>query len=202
MLTEQQLDTLTVVLQQGADGASSALSLWVGRAAGIVMQRVGQLEMADAVALLGDADELIVACVMTIKGRLTGILILAFDDASGWSLTDLLLNLSTESTSAWDEIARSAVLETTNIVGCAYLNSLSRLLKNLGEPPELLPSPPQFVRDFAASLLQSSLLNQAASSSTIFLTETSFHLEGTRANWKLLFVPDAESLPVLRRMLM
>lgn len=201
MLTEQQLEALTVVLRAGANEASLALSRWVSRPAEFVVQRVEQLDLADAVAVLGLSDEPITACMMTIEGRLTGELILAFDDASGWALTDLLLDLPPGSTSVWGEVERSAVSETTNIVGCAYLNSLSRLLMRLGEPPELLPSPPQFARDFAAALLEAALLNQAMTSSTIFLTETSFHLEGTPANWKLLFIPDTESLPLLRRML-
>ena len=48
--------------------------------------------MADAVAILRP-EEPITSCVMTIEGRLTGRLILAFDDASGWALSELLLDL-------------------------------------------------------------------------------------------------------------
>lgn len=201
MLTERQLEALTEVFREGAQQASLACSRWVGRATEIVVQSVEQLQMGDAVAVLGATEEPIGACIMTIDGRLTGGLMLAFDDASGWALTDLLLELPTGSSSAWGELERSAVLETTNIVGCAYLNSLSRRLQRLGEPPELLPSPPQFARDYASAILQSVFLNQVMNSDTIFLTETRFHLDGTPANWNLLFVPDTASIPTLQRML-
>ena len=78
---------------------------------------------------------------MSIEGRLTGRLILAFDDASGWALTELLLELAPDPAQPGAKLDRSAVLETTNIVGCGYLNSLSRRLQRLGEPPEPMPSP-------------------------------------------------------------
>lgn len=201
MLTERQLDALTEVFREGAQDASLACSRWVGRSAQILVQRVEQLEMAEAVAVLGASEEPISACIMAIEGRLTGGLMLAFDDASGWALTDLLLELPPGSCSTWGEMERSAVLETTNIVGCAYLNSLSRLLRRLGEPPELMPSPPQFTRDYASAILQSVFLNQVMSSDTIFLAETQFHLDGTPTNWNLLFVPDADSISTLRRVL-
>ena len=201
MLTERQLDALTEVLREGAEEASLACSRWVGRQPQIVVQRVELLDMGDAVAIIGATEEPLGACVMAITGRLTGALLLAFDDASGWALTDLLLDHPAGSSTAWDELERSAVLETTNIVGCAYLNSLSRLLQQVGEPPELLPSPPQFTRDYASAILQSVFLNQVLSSDTIFLTETQFHLDGIPASWNLLFVPDSDSIPILQRML-
>ena len=157
--------------------------------------------MADAVAILGASEEPITSCVMTIEGRLTGRLILASDDASGWALSELLLDLPPGSCSAWVKSSASRCSKTINIVGCAYLNSLSRLLQRLGEPPELMPSPPQFSRDYASAVLQALFLDQVMSSDTIFLTETRFHLDGTPANWNLLLVPDADSIPTLRRML-
>lgn len=201
MLTERQLDALTAVFREGAQEASLSWSRWVGRPAEIVVQRVQQLDMADAVAILGASEEPIAACIMAVDGRLRGGLLLTCDDASGWALSDLLLELPPGSCSTWGETERSAVLETTNIVGCAYLNSLSRLLTRLGGPPELMPSPPQFTRDYASAVLQSAYLNQVMSSDTIFLTDTRFHLDGAPANWNLLFVPDADSLPILGRML-
>lgn len=201
MLTEQQLETLTKIFREGAEEASRAGSVWIGRTAQITVQRLEQLDMGDAVAVLGASAEPISAGILSIKGGLTGALMLAFDDASGWELTDLLLELPAGSSTAWNELERSALLETTNIVGCAYLNAMSRFLWRLGEPSGLLPSPPQFARDYASAILQSVFLNQIMSSDTIFLAETQLHLDGTPANCNLLFVPDSDSIPIIQRML-
>ncbi len=163
-----------------------------------MVQRVVQVELAEAAAILGVADEPINACVMAVSGRITGRLILAFDDRSGWALTDLLTNRSPGAAQEWGELERSAVLETANIVGCGYLNSLSRHFAPAGATADLLPSPPEFIRDYAYAILESTLIDQAFSANTVFLTEADFHLEGTPANWNLLFLPDAASLPELQ----
>lgn len=197
LLTPAQLDALLTAFRDGAREASIAWSRWVGRHTEIAVARVDQLAMAEATELLGAAEEPLAACVMTITGRLSGALILAFDDASGWALADLLLDQPPGTASQWGEVERSAALETANIVGCAYLNALSRLFQRSSQPAELLPSPPKFTRDFAATLLQFALLDQAMVSDVIFLTETTFHVEETPANWNLLFVPSAGSVPTL-----
>lgn len=95
----------------------------------------------------------------------------------------------------------SAALETANIIGCAYLNSLQKHLPGDADACELLPSPPIFQRDYAQSLPQFALMSQLMESDTVFLTETNFHVDGTRMDWTLLLVPDGSSMDVLRRLL-
>ncbi len=198
MLNQNQLDSLTAIFQEGAKHASEALSRWIGRPTELIVQRVVLLALADAAAVLGIADEPINACVMGVAGRLTGRLMLAFDDRSGWALTELLTMRPLGSASEWSELERSAALETANIVGCSYLNSLSRYLSRSGPDADLLPSPPEYVRDYAYAILESAMLDQALHSNTVLLTETDFHLEGTPATWNLLFLPDDSSVHELQ----
>lgn len=201
LLTPAQLEALLAVLRDGALEASRAWSRWVGRPTEVAVERVEQLALAEATDILGPADEQVGACLMALAGRLAGGLMLVFDDPSGWALADLLLEQPQGTACHWGDIEQSAVLETTNIVGCAFLNALSRRFQQLGETAELLPSPPRFTRDFAGTILQCALLNQAMASDTVFLSETAFHVDRMPANWNLLFVPDADSVPTLARML-
>jgi chemotaxis protein CheC len=93
----------------------------------------------------------------------------------------------------------SAVLETTNIVCCAYLNSLARILpEDATDGSDLIPSPPRFGHDFAASLIESALMGQVAATDRVLLAETRFQIDGSPVHWTLLFVPDAESMIRLR----
>jgi chemotaxis protein CheC len=128
---------------------------------------------------------------MAMNGGLTGTMIFAFDDACGLSLTDLLLNHPSGTAREWGEMECSAALESTNIIGCAYLNSLVR---HLPYSMELVPSPPVFRRDFAESLLQAAFMDQAMAANFIFLARARFEIRGAPLNWSLLFIPDAPSL--------
>src|SRR5262245_40320426 len=111
MLTEQQLADLTTLFRHGSDDASVALSRWLGRSARISVEQVEQVPLSEATAVLGDADGPMCFCAMALEGRLTGELILAFDDDSGLALADLLLERPVGSATAWGEVEQSAALE-------------------------------------------------------------------------------------------
>ena len=202
MLSDLQLAGLTTIFRHGSDDASSALSRWLGRPARISVEEVEQVPLHEATGVLGDGDHPVCCCAMSLEGRLTGELILAFDDASGLALADLLLERDVGTAKQWGEIEQSAALETANIIGCAYLNALARCFPDpAADSRDLLPSPPRFIRDFAASLMQSALMNQAMASDLVFLTRTEFHIEATPVDCDLLFVPDAGSCEALRELL-
>jgi chemotaxis protein CheC len=202
MLNDQQLKALTIVFRHGEEEASSALAKWLGRPARVSVECVEQVPLAEATTVLGASDAPICACAMAMHGRITGQLIFVCDDASGFALADLLLDNSVGTSKTWGELEKSAALETTNIIGCAYLNALVHFFRSKeGTTSELIPSPPSFARDFADALLEFAVMSQAMASDVVFLTRTEFQIEGAPVNWNLLFVPDAESLATLTEML-
>jgi chemotaxis protein CheC len=201
MLTQPQLAALTVVFRQGSAEASSALSRWLDRPARITLEPLKQLTLAAASEEFPDPERPICCCVMDLTGQISGHLLMAFDDASGLALADLLLGKPIGTSTEWGEIERSAVQETANIIGCAYLNSLARCFPEAAETAGLLPSPPRFVRDFAESLLEFALMDQAMASDVIFLTRNEFHIEYAPVSCRLMLVPDAACLAGLREML-
>jgi chemotaxis protein CheC len=71
-------------------------------------------------------------------------------------------------------------------LGCAYLNAITRLIDK-----ELVPSPPYFIQDFGASVLQQALMTQAMTSNQVLVCRTGFHREGEELNWNVLFMPAA-----------
>jgi chemotaxis protein CheC len=202
MLADQQLAALTTLFRHGSDDASLALSRWLGRPSRISVEQVEQVPLSVATEVLGDAEGPMCFCAMGLRGRVTGELILAFDDASGLALADLLLGNPFGTSKEWGEVEQSAALETANIIGCAYLNSLARCFPDTGaESQELVPTPPKFARDFPESLMQFALMNQAMASDLAFLTRTEFRIEDAPVNCNLLFIPDAQCLSTLREML-
>ena len=201
MLNDQQLAALTIVFRHGEDEASAALSKWLGRPGASRSNRSNRFRSPRLQPCSVRPTSPICACAMAMHGRITGQLILVFDDASGLALADLLLGNPVGTTSLWGEMEQSAALETTNIVGSAYLNALVHFFRGSSGPSELLPGPPRFARDFAESLIQFALMSQAMASDVVFLTRTEFSVERAPVNWNLLFVPDSESLAILTEML-
>lgn len=194
-LTDVQKRWLTEVFGRGASGAAEALSRWLGRPVELTVGRVEDIDPADASELLGPGEELVAACAMSVAGGLEGSILLVFNDQSGLALADLLLRQEPGTATDWGELERSAACETANIVGCAYLNALAGWLPAGGGP--ILPGPPVFRHEFAASLLEFALMDQAAASDRILLINTSFGAESHRLDWSLLFAPDATSLQTL-----
>ena len=201
-LTERQLETLGRALHSGAGEASEALGRWIGKPTSIQFDGVQQLPLPEASGVLGEGDELVCFCVAEMRGRLAGQIALAFDDTSGLALADLLLNQPRGTAAEWGEMETSAALETANIMGCAYLNSLARTLPvEDDKTSELLPSPPSFRRDFAQSLIEFALMDQMVVSTQVLLARVEFHIDGEPVDWTVLLVPDAESMSNLRKLL-
>ena len=96
----------------------------------------------------------------------------------------------------------SAALETANILACAFLNSLYRTFP--ADPTaasELLPTPPRFSRDYAASLIEFAGMAQVVATDHVLVAQTEFQIDGDPVDWTLLFVPDADSMMTLRKAL-
>ena len=201
-LSDSQLARLTLAMRMGANQASQALATWLSAPSLVEFDSVDQLPLNDALDLLGDAEQTLCFCSMEMAESLTGQIILAFDDHCGLSLSDLLLNRPVGTATEWGEVEVSAALETTNIVGCSYLNSLTKYVADsTNETLDLIPSPPTFRREFAESLLQALFLGQATSGDFIFVARAMFQIRGKRLNWHMLFVPDAPSLGILRELM-
>jgi chemotaxis protein CheC len=201
-LSETQKRLLATIFDRGAGSASQALSQWLGRPVKLAVSDVEQVSLDEASEVLGPGDSLIAACPMELSGGLTGQLILVFEDQSGLALVDLLLHQPLGTTTGWGELEQSAAKETANILGCAYLNSLAAHLptlsaKPVGESRTLVPSPPGFRHEFAASLLEFALMDQAQSSDRLLLINSLFSTEEAKLDWSLLFVPSGESLSSL-----
>jgi len=198
-LTGPQVEQLSVALHAGVDDAAAAMARWLSVPSVMTLESLDQISVDEAVTLLGADLSTICLCAMQVSGGLNGQLVFAFDDDSGLALADLVLKQPTGSTTTWNDVAQSAALETSNIIGCSYLNALSdNLVEFDSSVRAIIPSPPVFRRDFAESLLQAVMMEQAVSSDTVLLTRVRFELNRQPLNWTLLMVPDPSSLKRLR----
>ncbi len=202
LFSEPQKRILTAIFERGAEDASSALSRWLGQDVRLTISEVDERDLTEAIEVLGPPEQLVAACTMELVGsRLSGHLLLVFEDRSGLALADLLLKQPVGTTTSWGELEQSAAMETANIVGCAYLNSLATHLPLPGDTrpgaAAVVPSPPTFRHEFAGSLLQFALMDQAIQLDRLLLVRTRFESDRMELNWSLLLVPSTDSLSIL-----
>lgn len=193
---------LSEAFHRGVLASANALATWLDAPASVTIESIDQCPLEDATQALGDASDVCCMCVMQMQGTLTGQLLLAFDDASGLTLADLLLSHSPGTATNWGNVETSAALETMNIIGSTYLNGISESLSARQEASvSLIPTPPRFLRDFVESLLQAAFVEQAAVGRFIVFARTRFELRNLPLNWTFLLIPDPDSLSRMTAML-
>ena len=192
-LSDRQLQKLTAIFAKGGECASQAMSKWLRSDVILTTEEVRQCRPSEATSLLGPPEDLITACVLNLSGGVEGKLVLAFDDASGLALTDLLLGRPNGTAETWTAIEESAASETANILGCAYLNELSRQLSTGIGNDEIVPSPPELQHDYASCLVESLLMDQLIASDDVLVIVTELTRNATKLSWHMLLLPDPES---------
>lgn len=196
-LTVSQLQRLKAIFASGAEDASRCFSKWLRADIALAIDEVEEFPLAQITEILGSGDDLVSACSIALFGRISGRLLIVFTDDTGLALVDSLMDRPPGTSIVWGEVEQSAVQETANILACAYINSLAVHMPDSEIRGELLPSPPDFVQDYAASLLESLFVGQAVHSDNMIVIRTAFRRDQTEHAWHMLFVPDFESLNCL-----
>lgn len=184
MQSRHDLEVLRQLLASATHDASAAMCRWTDGLITLTLDEVRELPLEMVCGELNIDDELLTMVVLSLKGELGGEMILTFDEENGRQLAASLLGREVDPDSEWTDLEKSALTETGNILACAYMNAVTRLINH-----ELVPTAPYFVHDFGASVLQQALMVQAMTSDTVLICRTGFHREGEDLNWHVLFVP-------------
>jgi chemotaxis protein CheC len=179
-----RLELLHQLFAAATHDASAAMCRWTDGLITLSLDEVRELPLEDACRELDIEDELLTMVVLTLEGEIGGAMILTFDNTNGRQLVASLLASEVNDSPEWSELEKSALTETGNILGCAYMNALTRLID-----AELIPSTPYFLQDYGASVLQQALMAQAADCDRALVCRTGFHREGEELNWRVLFLP-------------
>ncbi len=164
--------------------ASTAMCRWTNSLIRLTLDEVCEMPLEDAVTELNLGDELLTMVVLNLDGEIGGSMVLTFNEKNGRQLAASLLEMEPNDGPDWNEMEQSALMETGNILGCAYVNAITRLIDH-----ELVPTAPYFVQDYGASVVEQALVAQAASRDTVMICRTCFRKEDEELNWWLLFVP-------------
>jgi chemotaxis protein CheC len=181
-----RLDLLRQLFASATHDASAAMCRWTNGLITLSLDEVREIPLENVCAEVNVGDELLTMVVLSLEGEVGGEMILGFDNHNGRQLAASLLGQPTNNAPEWTAIEKSALTETGNILGCAYMNALTRLID-----VDLMPSAPYFVQDYGASVLQQALLTQAMTADQVLICRTGFHRGDEDLNWWVLFVPTA-----------
>jgi len=164
--------------------ASAAMCCWTNQLITLTLDEVYESPLAEACLGLNFDDERLTMVVLNLEGELGGAMVLTFNEEDGRRMAASLLGCEPGTGDEWDEMERSALAETGNIRGCAYMNAITRLIDH-----ELIPSVPYFVQDYGASVLEQAMVAQASGRDSVLICRTGFHCADQDVNWRVLFIP-------------
>lgn len=173
--------------------ASRATSAWTQGRVTLSLDEVRELPLTEASTALADGESTQTVVTVGIDGEFGGRILVVIDDEGAAQLAALLLNRTVRPYDRWSELETSALLETANILGSAYLSALTAVAG-----VRLLPTPPTLMRDYLSSIVQQAVLSQAFEADEVLLTRTVLRRCDRRVDWNLLFVPSPELLTQLR----
>lgn len=175
--------------------ASEAMSRWTRGEILLSLDEAREVALEDVGAMLQLEDAPCNLVVMNVAGELGGQMILTFDESNASQLVASLLDRPRKDSSSWGELEVSALRETGNILGSAYLNSITALTGR-----QLLPSPPIVACDYPMSVIQQAVMTQALVEDRVLLARTRFSRRGAHVEWNMVFVPSPDMLQLLRQL--
>ena len=193
-LDDRQLDALREVTNIGAAHAATGLSQMTERTTMISVPEIKMLHLETVHQLVGDASRVVVAVTMQMLGDLTGRIVLMLPEEDAQRLCDLLLRREPGTTTALEELERSSLQETANIVGGAYMNAMSDFLGMM-----LLLSVPSMIVDQAKDVFTAKRLDITPENDFVLCVETEFGLKDDRVGIAAHFIllPDKASITAI-----
>lgn len=190
-LSTLQLDGIKEVANIGGCHGATALSQLTKKSVMVNVPSVKVLKLEDVLNLFPRVDQVVASVLIFFLGDITGRSMLLLEREHALHLVDILLGKKTGTTKTFTELESSTFKEATNIINCAYMNSLSDFLGFL-----ILPTVPTMVVDTAAAILTSTYLNFSTEYDYILCIETQFEFpeNGMKLSGYYILIPDPKSL--------
>ncbi len=188
------LEHLHRLFTAATNEAAAAMRRWTGGQITMTLDDVLEMPLEEIFEELGVDDELLTMVVLGLRGASGGDMILAFDDQNARQLAASLSGRPLGKGTQWTDIEKSALCETGNILGCAYMNALTRLLND-----DLVPTPPYFIQDYAASVIQQALIFQVVDCDKVLVCRTIFQYRGEELSWRVIFFPTAKMRRIMEQ---
>lgn len=188
-VTDQYYDVLREIGNIGAGNAMTALSQMLQCKIDMRVPQVRLLDFKDVGELVGGEEQLMVGIYLAIEGDITGSIMFLVKFESAKHLVNKLMGgmMMSESSGGMGEMELSAMMEVSNIITGAYLNSLSTMT-NL----KIFPTPPALALDMAGAILSVPAIEFGTIGDQILLIQSQFYDE-VEIDGYFIMIPDLES---------
>ena len=195
-INEMEKDIFKEIGSIGGGNAATALSSLLSAQGNMLDPRVEILEFNEAMAKLGDPEEIVAAVMVQLSGELQGIMLFTAPGEFTDEVVFRMFGKTKVSLLELDEIDISALTEIGNIVISSYINALSALT---GVEVEL--SVPQLAVNMLGGIMSLPMAMMGQHSDGIMMVTGEFDIEGKALRSGMLLLPDVESLNILMKKL-
>jgi chemotaxis protein CheC len=189
-ITEKQLAQLSKASQTSASASSAIFSKWANRPVEVRMDAVQVIPFHELIPRSEPLAPVSFGLALELSGDMGGSLLFLVEESAGYALIDLLMKKPKGTTLKLDPMGRSALQETGNIVGSSYVNALVR---ELGLD-RLVPGPPSLFLDITQSILETVVMQYAATQEELLFIPVHFSSAESGLDWKFFFLPDFAGL--------
>jgi len=187
ILNDQQRDALQEVANIGAGHASTVLSQMINRNIKMGIPKIEIIPLEKTREYVKD-EKVVVGIFLKISEEIPCYILLLIPRDSAFALAYLLMGRSSEETiSVLSEMDKSALHEVSNVMICAFFDSLSELLGL-----SIIPGPPHLAYDIPDAVMDYVLIQIGAVANQIVMFNVELSDEqktGLKINMFLLPLP-------------
>jgi len=184
-MTDMQKDFLKELANIGLGHASTALSTMVNAKVDISLPSMSFISLENAI---GMKTQSFCAVTTAIQGDLKGILLVTFADSASFWLIDKMSGKQLGTTKVYDNMGLEAMKEFVNIIGGAFLTSLSDFLKM-----DLMPKIPDIMIGRGTDITQKFGEVVKTEVNDILSVKTEIYVNEEKIEGELYLVLDKES---------
>jgi len=184
-------NALHTIAINGAFNASRAMSKWLHRGVRLSTDGFEKVPLRE-ICQGEEADSVVAALHLELGSQMHGHTLMIMSENTALEFVDAVMQQPVGTTTEFDEMARSCLQETGNIVSSAFINSWAKWLDIHSEP-----QPPQLHVDMLEAILAAVVVEQAAVGDEVFMARTSFSVDGKWLDWKYYVLPTPMSLRLI-----
>jgi chemotaxis protein CheC len=185
-ITDLQKDILKEIGNVGIGNAATALSNMINKEVKIALP---SLEIIPLEQFLSNESENILVSICKISGELLGSIVICFNKETAFPLVDMMMMQEVGVTKKIDDMTVSAFKELINVIGGAYLDSLSSMFNF-----RLMPMPPSFAYGKIISIRDGIIKDLPEGSSEVMSVKTKFMINNDIIFGDFFIVLNNESL--------
>lgn len=184
-LNNDKIERLDAIARLGGKRIAASLSKWIST---VVTAKSSSTSIVPYTQLLNPAflqDEVITTILIKVSGGIDGYLLFLFDEESTKGILSRILRRNTGPFMEWDDITRSAMEETGNIIGTAFLNEIA-----MGFNLEIYPASPVVACDFAGAIVETIMAQFAMKGDYALSCQITFRSNNDEINGTFCLLPD------------